>query len=211
MVGFNRRFAPILREAKHLFQQRQTPLIMHYRVNAGFVPRTHWIQDPLEGGGRILGEICHFVDTILYLTDAHPMTVYAEAITSAHTDVVEADNVSITIKLADGSVGVITYVALGDPRVGKEHLEIFGDNAVFMLHDFKTADFVRKNHKPKTFKVRSKGHREEVRAFIEALQAHGPAPVDITSFILTTITTLTIQDSLHQKKPLDVSIPLSSP
>ena len=211
MVGFNRRFAPVLREAKHLFQPRQTPLVIHYRVNAGFVPRTHWIQDPLEGGGRILGEICHFVDTILYLTDAKPMTVYAEAITSPHTDMVEADNVNITIKLSDGSVGIITYVALGDIRVGKERIEIFGNNAVFMLNDFKTAEFVQKNHKPKILKTRSKGHREEVRAFIEALQAHGPAPVDIASLILTTITTLTIQDSLQQKRLLDVSSPHINP
>jgi polar amino acid transport system substrate-binding protein len=207
MVGFNRRFAPVLREAKHFFQPRQTPLVIHYRVNAGFVPRTHWTQNPLEGGGRILGEVCHFVDTILYLTDAKPMTVYAEAITSSNTDMVEADNVNITMKLSDGSLGIITYVALGESSIGKERIEIFGDNAVFVLNDFKTAEFVQKNHKPKHLKVRSKGHREEVKAFIEALQAHRPAPAAFSSLVLTTLTTLTIRDSLSQKRPIDISSP----
>lgn len=207
MVGFNRRFAPVLREAKHFFQPRQTPLVIHYRINAGFVPRTHWTQDPLEGGGRILGEVCHFVDTILYLTDAKPMTVYAETITSSNTDMVAADNVTITMKLSDGSLGIITYVALGESSIGKERIEIFGDNAVFILNDFKTAEFVQKNHKPKRLKVRSKGHREEVKAFIEALQAHGPAPAAFNSLVLTTLTTLTIQDSLSQKRPVDISSP----
>jgi len=141
MVGFNRRFSPLTKDVKEFFSQRQTPLVIQYRVNAGYLPKTHWTHDPVEGGGRILGEVCHFVDLIQYLTDAEPIRVYAEAISSRSQNLINSDNVSITLNFSDGSLGVITYVALGDGALGKERIEVFGSNAAAIVDDFRCAEF----------------------------------------------------------------------
>jgi predicted dehydrogenase/threonine dehydrogenase-like Zn-dependent dehydrogenase len=141
MVGFNRRFSPLLRKAKEFFSPPQSPLVIQYRVNAGYLPKTHWAQDPIEGGGRILGEVCHFVDVMQYLTDAAPTRVYAEAIAGRSPTIINSDNVNITVTFSDGSLGTITYVALGDPAFGKERIEIFGGNAVATVDDFRVAEF----------------------------------------------------------------------
>jgi polar amino acid transport system substrate-binding protein len=208
MVGFNRRFSPLVQKVKRFLHPLQNPLVIHYRVNAGFVPKTHWAQDPIEGGGRILGEVCHFVDLMQYLTDAEPLKVYAEAISSLNTSITDFDNVNITVKFNDGSLGVITYVALGDPGPGKERIEIFGDNATVIIDDFKMAALYD-NRKTKKVWAKGKGHREEVEAFISALKAGNSAPIDFKSLVLTTITTFNIHESLNKRTPIYIHYPQS--
>ena len=198
MVGFNRRFSPLTKDVKEFFSQRQTPLVIQYRVNAGYLPKTHWTHDPVEGGGRILGEVCHFVDLIQYLTDAEPIRVYAEAISSRSQNLINSDNVSITLNFSDGSLGVITYVALGDGALGKERIEVFGSNAAAIVDDFRCAEFYGNSRRVKRVRGKGKGHREEVQEFIEALLAGEPSPISFNSLVLTTLTTLRI----HAKSPI---------
>jgi polar amino acid transport system substrate-binding protein len=204
MVGFNRRFSPLIHEVKQFLNPLQTPLTIHYRINAGFFPKTHWAQDPLEGGGRILGEVCHFVDLIHYLTDADPIKVYAEAISSMDGSIMNDDNINITIKLSNGSLGIITYVALGDTSLGKERIEIFGGNSTVVINDFRWAEFYR-NQKTRKIRERGKGHSEEIKAFIEAMIEGKSAPISFSSLVSTTVTTIKIIESLKGGSPICIN------
>jgi predicted dehydrogenase/threonine dehydrogenase-like Zn-dependent dehydrogenase len=208
MVGFNRRFSPLLRRVKEFFSPPQSPLVIQYRVNAGYIPKTHWAQDPIEGGGRILGEVCHFVDVMQYLTDAEPTRVYAEAVSCRNPTVVNSDNVNITVAFSDGSVGAITYVALGDSGLGKERIEVFGGNAVAIVDDFRVAEFYTNRKRVKKLRHRGKGHNEEVKEFIAALRAGSPSPIPFKSLLLTTMTTLSINESLRKQTPVTITSPL---
>ncbi|MFL6256026.1 MAG: bi-domain-containing oxidoreductase, partial [Pyrinomonadaceae bacterium] len=119
-VGFNRRFSPHAQQVKEFFKDRRGPLSILYRVNSGRVPRTHWTQDAREGGGRVRGEVCHFVDFMQYVTGSRVERVYAEPVTSGDREAVDDDSVFITLKLADGSNGTIAYLAEGDRALPKE-------------------------------------------------------------------------------------------
>jgi predicted dehydrogenase len=211
MVGYNRRFSQLLKEVKEFFRSRQSPLIIQYRVNAGYIPKTHWTQNPTEGGGRILGEVCHFVDAMQYLTDADPTRVYAEAISSDGSNCVNSDNVTITISFSDGSLGAITYVALGDTGLGKERIEIFGGNTSAVVDDFRVAEFYSNRRRIKKVKHTGKGHKEEVKEFIDALGAGRASPISFKSLVLTTTTTFGIHESLRKQMPVAVTSVLEAP
>ena len=206
MVGFNRRFSPLIHEVKQFLGSLRTPLTIHYRINAGFSPKTHWAQDPIEGGGRILGEVCHFVDLIQYLTEAEPIKVYAESISSNNSRIVNTDNINITIKLQDGSIGIITYVSMGDTSLGKERIEIFSDNSTAIINDFKFAELYR-DQKLKKIREHGKGHREEIAAFVDAMIDGNPAPISFENLVSTTMTTIKIIDSLDSGTPICISGP----
>jgi predicted dehydrogenase/threonine dehydrogenase-like Zn-dependent dehydrogenase len=210
MVGFNRRFAPLLKQVKEFMRSAQSPLVIQYRVNAGYVPKTHWTQDPIEGGGRIIGEVCHFVDVMQYLTNAEPVRVHAEKISCHDTRIIDADNVNITVTFSDGSLGAIAYVAVGDMGLRKERIEVFGGNAAAVVDDFRIAEFYRNGRRVRKLKRRGKGHEEEVREFISAIQAGQRAPIPFKSLVLTTLTTLGINESLEKQMPVTLTSLLSS-
>src|SRR4029079_13472999 len=125
LVGFNRRFSPLAVKAHAVFAARQSTLSILYRVNAGRIPREHWTHDPSEGGGRIVGEVCHFIDFMQFLTGALPTSVYAESIGTGQADTVGEDSVFITLAFSDGSRGEIACLAEGDASLPKERIEIF--------------------------------------------------------------------------------------
>ena len=204
MVGYNRRFAPMARQLKAFLADVHEPLVMHYRVNAGYIPPDHWVQDPQQGGGRIIGEICHFVDFLTFLAGALPVRVYARALPNdgRYRD----DNVVITLEFADGSLGTIAYVANGDKSFPKERLEVFGGGAVAVLDDFRRLELVR-NGRKKVVRSRlhqDKGHRGEWEAFVAAVQNGGPAPIPFEEIVATTLTTFRILDSLRCGGPVAV-------
>ena len=114
---------------------------MNFRVNAGFIPKDHWTQTK-AGGGRIIGEICHFIDLMQFFTDSEPVKVFAECIDSRNDKLKNDDNISITVKFSDGSVGNLVYTANGDKALPKERFEIFGGNMVFIIDDFRQGNTV---------------------------------------------------------------------
>jgi predicted dehydrogenase len=209
MVGFNRRFSPIARQARNVFSHVAGPLVIVYRVNAGFVPRDHWTQSE-QGGGRILGEVCHFVDLLQFLTDSAPTSVFAQCISGGNAKMPDHDNVAITIRFANGSVGQISYLACGDNALAKERIEIFGGGQSFVIDDFRVGEHYT-GGKCRRLKMPGKGHQEEVQAFIEAIHAGLPSPITLDSLALTTVTTFAILDSLHtglaQEVPMHPAFP----
>jgi predicted dehydrogenase/threonine dehydrogenase-like Zn-dependent dehydrogenase len=204
-VGFNRRFSPHARQAGEFFKDRRAPLSILYRVNAGRVPRTHWTQDAREGGGRIRGEVCHFVDFMQYVTGSRVSRVYAEAVSSDDRESIDDDSVFITLKFADGSNGTIAYLAEGDRALPKERVEIFGAGRTFVIEDFRAASGYAGGRGAGTrLRAQDKGQREEVRAVCAALRDGAPAPIPLEVLVNTTRTTFRILDSLRTGEPKEV-------
>lgn len=160
MIGFNRRFADISTNIKSEFKNSGEPLIVNIRVNAGFIPKDHWTQQPGIGGGRIIGEVCHFIDLIQFFTGSEPVKVYAESINTENSKIKPDDNIAIVLKFADGSVGNITYLANGDKSMPKERIEVFGGGIIGVINDFRDGLLFRKG-KTSRLKSSGKGHRKK--------------------------------------------------
>ncbi|HEX8098453.1 MAG TPA: bi-domain-containing oxidoreductase [Pyrinomonadaceae bacterium] len=204
-VGFNRRFSPLARAAREFFSDRSAPLSIVYRVNAGRIPREHWVQDPREGGGRIIGEVCHFVDLMQFLTGSAPARVYAESIASSNREIVDEDSVMITLRFADGSNGTIAYLAEGDKALPKERVEIFGAGKTFVLDDFRRAtSYAGGREKKISLGSQDKGQPEEVRAVCAMVTGGGPAPIPLSDLAATTRATFRIRESLRTGQAVTV-------
>ena len=201
MVGFNRRFAPMALQMKRFLEDVSEPLALHYRVNAGSVPPDHWVRDPEIGGGRVLGEVCHFVDFLSFLSESLPVEVQARPLISAQPS--SDDSVLVSIRFANGSEGSIHYLANGDRAVSKERLEVFGGGAVAVLEDFRRLDLTRFG-RTSTLRSRwqqNKGHRGEWEAFAECLRSGKSEPIPFESIVATTLTTLSILKSRSSGQP----------
>jgi predicted dehydrogenase len=189
MVGFNRRFAPIAREVKKRFAHRSGPITIVYRVNAGQLPADHWSLDATEGGGRIIGEVCHFIDFVQWMTDALPVRVSAESVSQTERAGFVDDSVAVAMRMGDGSVASIIYTASGDKTVSKEQIEIFCGGSVARIDDFKSGHFIREG---KTVKLgggsQDKGHAAELQAFFEAVRGRTPPPISLESLVATSLT-----------------------
>jgi polar amino acid transport system substrate-binding protein len=198
MVGFNRRFSSLSVELKRAFadgNRSAEPLAITYRVNAGAVPRESWIQGE-EGGGRIVGEVCHFVDYLQFLTEAEPVEVFAYASSSG------ADTLSIVVKLSDGSIGNINYLATGDRAFPKERIEVYGGGRVAVLDDFRALEVWQSGRRQAVRRMQQdKGFDRELAAFIEAAQTGGEMPIAWRSLMMTTLATLRIVDALKSGQP----------
>ena len=182
-------------------------LFYFYRINAGFVPKEHWTQDPVEGGGRIIGEVCHFVDLLSYLIGSSPIKVYADVITTTRDDMMSKDNTGITFKYRDGSIATIIYTASGDRSFPKERIEIFNENSVAVIDDFRKVTFSR-NGKVRTFgsSKQDKGYKQALNAFVDCA-LHGTAsPISLQESVNATVATLKILESLSLGKPVDISL-----
>lgn len=205
MVGFNRRFSPLARKATEFFSGRQGPMSLLYRVNAGRIPKDHWVHDPLQGGGRIVGEVCHFIDLMQYLVGAPPTSVFAEAVAVDRDDVVNHDSVFITLRFADGSNGSIAYLSEGDKALAKERVEIFSGGKSFVLDDFVQALAYQNGREEKTvLRAQDKGQRDEVKQLCEMVLTGGPSPISLPELETTTRATFRILDSLRSGAPVAV-------
>jgi polar amino acid transport system substrate-binding protein len=197
VVGFNRRFSSLATALKQSFA-KAGPLAITYRVNAGAIPRESWIQGD-EGGGRILGEVCHFVDFLQFLTDADPLEVFAYA---AATGNGLNDTLSLVLRFRDGSTGNINYFATGDKAFPKERIEVYGGGRVAVLDDFRSLEIWRNGKRSVTKKLtQEKGFEQEITAFAEAVKNGQAMPIGWESLVATTLATLRIEDSLRSGKP----------
>jgi polar amino acid transport system substrate-binding protein len=199
MVGFNRRFSKPFAEIKKFFGNSQEPFVINYRVHAGFIPKEHWIQAP-EQGGRIIGEACHFIDTMQFITGAEPVSVFAESISSENRQVNNYDNVAVIINFSDGSVGNLLYLANGDSSVSKEKCEVFSGGKTATMHNFESVEIHLNNKMSfKKFDGR-KGHREEVKYFCDVITGKAKPTLTFRSIWLTTMATFRILESLRTGK-----------
>ena len=193
MVGFNRRFAPFARQLKVAFEGRRAGLVMTARINAGFVPPGSWVVDPREGGGRIVGEMCHFIDLFSYFADALPVRVSAHGLGSRGAYSGE-DNLVVGLEFGDGSVGSLVYTSMGDPAVGKEIYEVTCQRTMARIDDWRGLAVTRGGHTRVSRALRAdKGHAEELRQFVQACQGGQPSPISLDSIAATTRATFAIE------------------
>jgi len=171
MVGFNRRFAPFAEKVRAL----RGPKVMRYRVSVQPLPKNSWYLDPEVGGGRVLGEVCHFVDFLQFAAGARPVSVFAQGF--------GPENVQVAMRFADGSVGAVDYFTVSDARLDKEHIEAFGGGAHVIVDD-----------------VSDKGQAEEVRRFVAAANSGGPMPIPLEEIVASTRATFAVLESQRSGK-----------
>ena len=185
MVGFNRRFSPHTAKIRELLARRTEPLTMNMTVNAGFIPPDHWTQDPERGGGRIIGEGCHFIDLLAHMAGAPVTQVSAQMIGGSKPG--RDDKMSILLTFTDGSVGTVHYFANGAKSYPKETLEIFGDGRVMRMENFRvTTGYGFKGFSSFRTWRQDKGHRAEIAAFVDAVAAGGPPLIPFDEIVNAT-------------------------
>lgn len=202
-VGFNRRYSPLALKLAESLSKRSEPLHAHYRVNAGFIPLNHWTQDPVIGGGRIIGEGCHFIDLITFLVGAAPVSIMAHALPDRGK--YREDNVSMTFTFPDGSIGVVDYLANGDKSVAKEWLEVFCGGQVSVLDDFRSLTTVRDGRRSaEKLSAQDKGWKNEMQAFARAIRSGGTPPISYEQLLGVTRATFAAVESLRSNKPVEI-------
>lgn len=195
MVGYNRRFSEPILAIQKLFAGRTEPLAMHYRVNAGFTPSTHWMQHP-DQGGRFIGEGGHFIDVMQFLCGALPTSVHAIA-PSDSAQRYNNDNVLVSITFADGSVGTLHYLANGANAVEKEYLEVFGNSKTARMSNFKKLECADGRKKSSKSFSGDKGHAAEMKALLDGFESGKGSPIPIDSLAATSRATFAAMESIR--------------
>ncbi len=200
MAGFNRRFAPMAQKLYSFINQRTEPLVANYRVNAGYLPETHWLHDPDIGGGRIIGEVCHFVDFLTFLVGENPVSIHAFGIPDQ--GIYHEDNVTMVLSYPEGSIGTIHYLANGDKSFPKERVEIFTGGRVAVLHDFRSLDTIRDGHKKviRSHLRQDKGHKAEWESFAKSIISAGEPPIPYDHLIGVTKATFAAVKALRSNE-----------
>jgi predicted dehydrogenase/threonine dehydrogenase-like Zn-dependent dehydrogenase len=202
MVGFNRRFAPLAVQLRAELDGVASPTLL-VRVNAGPLPADHWTHDPEDGGGRLIGEGCHFVDLLSYLAGAPAATVYALAVPHPQRPLECSDEVVATLRFANSAVGTLVYSGGGDPRLPKERVEAFGGGLAAVLDDFRRLELHRGGKRRVTKQRQDKGHKAEIARFIAAVRGEAEAP-RIDAYLHSTRTTLALVESLRSGSAVEV-------
>ena len=195
LTGFNRRFSPFAQRAKELIENRTNPMIINYRMNAGYIPLGHWVHTE-EGGGRNLGEACHIYDLFTFFTNSRVVSVQTRSLAPKTDHYTSRDNFVATLGFEDGSIATLTYTALGSNEFPKEQMEIFSDGKVLMLDDYKQLRIHGSNAKGVTSKLTDKGHKCELEAFAETLEKGGEWPIPLWQQLQATEIALQVEELL---------------
>jgi predicted dehydrogenase/threonine dehydrogenase-like Zn-dependent dehydrogenase len=202
-VGFNRRFASMAIAARDRLASTAAPKVLLLRINAGQLPPESWQKAPEEGHGRILGEVCHFVDLARFLVGAPIATVHAAAATATR-DI--CDDLTATLTFSDGSLATIVYTAKGDTAFSKELVECYAGGAVFVIDNFRTGTLISdgKEKRGGAGLDQDKGHAAQLKAFVTAAATGGRAPVDEAELIETSLATIAIGEALRSGAPVNL-------
>ena len=202
LTGFNRRFSPLAQSLAAFLFRRAEPMYAHYRINAGAIPLNHWTQDPEVGGGRIIGEGCHFVDLISFLIGAIPTSVTAHALPGGGK--YRDDNVSMSFTFPDGSIGIVDYLANGDKSFPKERLEVFCGGQIAVLDDFVSLQTVKDGKKKEVKGAQNKGWVDEWKAFAKSIREGGEPPIPYEQLIGVTKATFAAVESLRNRESVEI-------
>lgn len=208
MVGFNRRFAPTTKVVLEIMGRLEGPFVVTIRANAGFIPPESWVHDPSEGGGPLVGEVCHFVDLAQALTGSLPIRIHAQTTRPRSSSSIPASNTVITMQMSNGSVAGITYTTSGDKGFPRERVEVFGGGAVCAIENFRNVVSSVQGRLRRVGRFWSsvdRGYAEEMRVLIDSLRRGAPFPVRFEDYVATTRATFAVQESLRTGQPVDVA------
>ncbi len=201
-IGFNRRYAPLAVTMRDRLAELDGPKYLLLRINAGAVPADSWVHAADEGGGRVLGEVCHFIDLARFLAGSEIASVQADAARAVATT---ADDLSIALHFKDGSLATIAYTGLGDNTFGKERFEGFAGGAAITLENFRRLTVAKDGKKSEiSHKTPDKGFKAALGAFAAAVGSGGPAPVDEAELIETSTATVAVLESLQSGTRIDL-------
>jgi len=203
MVGFNRRFAPLMGPVKETLDDCGGPRMIHYRVNAGPLPADNWVYDPEYAAGRVVGEVCHFVDLMTWLVGAEPRSVVARA-PGGSRSLAELEDVTATFQFADGSVGTVLYTAAGSSAFPKERLEVFTDGTAIALDDFRRLTIRGRRRLDLKNRRGDKGHDAEMQHFADAVLGRSPLEVTHRDGIRGTVCCLKLFESVISGEPVEI-------
>lgn len=195
LTGFNRRFSPFALRAKELIENRTNPIIINYRMNAGYIPLDHWVHTE-EGGGRNLGEACHIYDLFTFFINSKVVSIQARSLTPKTDHYSSRDNFVAILGFEDGSVATLTYTALGSNKFPKEQMEIYSDGKVLTLDDYKQLQIHGSSAKGITSKLTDKGHKRELEIFAETLEKGGEWPIPLWHQVQATEIALQVEELL---------------
>ena len=182
MVGLNRRFAPMVSRMKEALPPN-TPKQMMYRVNSGYIPTSIWLHEPEEGGGMLVGEMCHFIDLMQHIAGERPIEVHAYALNLNRSDLADHDNVTIVVRFDGGSVGTLCYSTVGDKAASKERLEVYSGGCVAVMDDFRVLEIWKNGKKSKTKSLnQNKGQALQMASTIEAFK-QGTSPISFQELV----------------------------
>jgi predicted dehydrogenase/threonine dehydrogenase-like Zn-dependent dehydrogenase len=199
MVGFNRRFAPHVVKIRELLGGLREPKAMIMTVNAGAIPSEHWTQDPSIGGGRIVGEACHFIDLLRFLAGSPVKKVQAVKLDSASGGPPCSDNVTVSLSFTDGSVGTVHYLANGNKAFPKERLEIFSAGRILQLDNFRTlSGYGWPGFRKLSLWRQDKGQKACTAAFVDAIRNGGVSPIPFAELMETTRVTFDVVEALSK-------------
>lgn len=196
MVGYNRRFAPYTQYIKNELIQG-SPISMNFRINAGEIPYDHWIQDKEIGGGRIIGEVCHFLDLSMFFAGSKPKSLYAVEIPDPQNLM---DTLNISIQFENGSIATISYYANGSKELKKEYIEVFSNGVSFVLDDFKNLIIYSNKTKRKKMFNQDKGHKKEIELFLDSIQKGTQSPIPFSELYYSSLMSFDVIESIIQKK-----------
>lgn len=199
MTGFNRRFAPATKRIQEILTKRTSPVLVNYRMNAGYLPREHWVHGE-EGGGRNIGEACHIYDLFNALTRSEYLGVAASCIVAPSPQWKTNDNFVANISYADGSLCSLTYTALGSSSYAKESMEIFVDGMVISMRDFKTVEFSGHRAKGYSAAAQDKGQANELKALGDALSRGKPWPISLADQMQATRISFEVEEQVTPAK-----------
>jgi predicted dehydrogenase len=203
-VGFNRRFAPASIELKKVLTQTSGAKSASFRIFAGKLDPQHWFANTAESGGRVLGEACHFLDYFCFLFDSKPVRITAQNIGPISERLKTADSVSVLVEFADGSSGQLIYSGEGDPSFPKEALSVYGPGFVAEIFNFQKL-IIHRNRKKTAYSYNSKGHAEEMAAWLKFLQAQGEHPLPYEQARTSTLLTFAVLEALQQGRTIEFS------
>ena len=208
LVGFNRRYAPMAIKMRNFFGTRAQPLSIYYRSNVGFRPKDHWLHNPQQGGGLILGEVCHFIDFCYWFVNAPIIGIDISALNGSDTGLISEDNVHITLKFSDGSVATITYLSNGSTTYSRERIEVHCDNKSASLTDFKRL-ILADGKKVKRFNnwvSADFGHRAQTKVFLGAVLENNPTLIDSKGYLESSHTTILVNNKLQSIDAIQTDI-----
>lgn len=198
-VGFNRRYSPLSIKAKDIISEIGSPVFINYRVNAGYIPKTVWVQDPMEGGGRIIGEVCHFLDLFNYFIDSEIMKIQTTFIPLNGKLITSEDNLAITISYKNGSVAHLSYVCIGNKGLNKERIEIFCGKRSIVIDNFEKLDLYGTREKNIKLKEIDKGWLRELEEFAKLIKGEESLILSLEMAFLATKETMQIRDIINGK------------
>jgi polar amino acid transport system substrate-binding protein len=201
MVGFNRRFSPHIQILKEILTEKSAKGIT-YRINAGIVPSHHWIHDKDIGGGRIIGEVCHFIDLAMFIAGSR--ITHLSAMGMDTSDNLE-DTLVVNLGFENGSIASISYFSNGNKNLKKEYLEVFSQGQVAVIDDFKRMKIYANSVKKINLQKQDKGHSEEVKRFLLSGEQGLPTPISFEDIYASTFATFKTIESLRTKKTVHFS------